>query len=283
MGKFKSTGSLSVKRQYELFGEIGQMIIEQAKADALSDETRMLFTMSCEGILEALSAGLKRIIGITCPECGKYKPVPPHPVDVDPSTHNVILTTGGTTLRCDCGHRLGEWDEDAEKWVDLPERVRVECPMCRNKALVPTDLEDGGSGKHEILLVGKPVRGRCYAKLICRCGQLIAVWDPDREEWEMFPFKRDAEKDVRTEALKLALINQTKMLVCIRDAFHARDTLIELIRVLQQNGTLNEEELGGQRHLLEMQMLPERTYRELIAREESVHAALETLKGESHE
>ena len=213
MGEFKLTEVLSERRLYELFGEIGQRVIDNAKADKLDDETRVLLTLSCEGILEALSAAPSKLIGMGCPECGRYKPVPLHPVDVNPSTHTVILTSGGTTLRCDCGHQLGKWDEDAEKWIDLP---------------IPVSKK--------------------------------SIFD----------------------ALKIALESQAKMLDCIRDAFQARDSLIELIRILQQNGTLNEEELGDQRHLLSMQLLPERTYRELTRRESVILESLEKLNGERH-
>ena len=212
MGEFKLVSVIHEEHLYRLFCEIGQKIVEDAKMDKLDDDARMLLTLGCEGVLEALSTAPAKSNGMACPECYMFAPVPPSTANIDPPAHSVILAGNATKLCC------------------------------------------------------------------CRCGHQLAKWDHWGEAWMRTPGKQD----VCLEALKLALINQTKMMVCIRDAFHARDALIELIRVLQQNGTLNEEELGDQRHLLEMQMLPERTYRELIAREESVHAALEKLNGESH-
>lgn len=198
---------------YKLFAEIGQKIIEDAKTDRMDDETRMLLTMGCEGVLDALSAAPSWLIGTSCSECGKFARIPPSTKNIDPPAHSVVLAGSGAKLCClNCGHQLAEWIAQDEKWARLP-----------------------------------------------------------------------GKQDTYVEALKLMLSNQQRLLICARDAFQSRDALIELIRVLQQNGTLNEEELGDQRHLLSMQLLPERTYRELISRESEVLEHLVKLEGKSNE
>lgn len=214
MGEFKLVSVIHEEHLYKLFGEIGQKIIEDAKTDRMDDETRMLLTMGCEGVLDALSAApSKLVVGMACPECGKFARIPPSTQNIDPPAHSVVLAGSGAKLCClNCGHQLAEWSAQDEEWVKLP-----------------------------------------------------------------------SKRDIYVKALKNVLRNQQRLLVCARDAFQSRDALIELIRVLQQNGTLNAEELGDQRYLLEMQLLPERTYREFAKREHKVQRSLEKLEGKSDE